>query len=876
MKRTFQWRRRGRAAISQDVDAEITFHIDMRVQELESRGVSAADARRQAEREFGDIGVARSDLVADDARAERRRTLADAAGDAGRDVRIAVRGLLRAPLFLAVAVATLAIGIGATTALFSVVDGVLLKPLPYAQPERLVAVSPEHTFLVAEYALAEERARAYDGLAGYRAGVGFSVAGVGEPTRLVGARVSANLFDVLGVDPAFGRGFAPEDERPGAEPVVLLSDGLWREQFGGEVEVLGRTLSIDGVQHTVVGVMPRRFGFPAAETRLWVPLVLDAADVGSFWGVGGLNVIGRLAPNVDSERARGEMVGLAADMRLSNPLWTPNEPYRAELRVVPLAERVAGDAGTTLLLLLGATGFVLLIACANVGNLYMVRVLGRERDLAVRAALGGGRQHIVRAILSESVVIALAGGILGIAVGYVLLGALIPLLPAETPRLEQVALDARVLGFAVTITAAAALLFSLLPLLRMSAERLHTAIREGGRGAGEGRALRRVSRGVVVAEVALAVALLLGASLLIRSVGALGAIDPGFRTEDAVAARVSPPSPALPNADARIVFYDRVLGRLAAEPRVTAVALAGQLPFDGEFSQTAAAVEHVTTDPNALPMFDFRAVSPAIFEALGMPVLDGRAFTDADRQGALPVAIVDQAAADLFWPGESPLGRRVGRPWLGEWLTVVGVVPTVRNNDLLAEPIPALYVPFAQHPTVAVTLVTRGDRPASAAAAALRTAVREIDPTVPVTNVRSLDALVGHSVAGSRAVALLLSAFAAIALVLGALGVYGVLAHSVQRRERELGVRLALGATAAEVLRLVLREGAVLIVAGVVLGVPAALALARLIRGVLYGVGPTDPVSLMVAPLLLAAAGLLAAYLPARRASRVQPADTLR
>jgi putative ABC transport system permease protein len=275
-------------------------------------------------------------------------------------------------------------------------------------------------------------------------------------------------------------------------------------------------------------------------------------------------------------------------------------------------------------------------------------------------------------------------------------------------------------------------------------------------------------------------------------------------------------------------------------------------------------------------MFDFRAVSPAIFEALGMPVLDGRAFTDADRQGALPVAIVDQAAADLFWPGESPLGRRVGRPWLGEWLTVVGVVPTVHNNDLLAEPIPALYVPFAQHPTVAVTLVTRGDRPASAAAAALRTAVREIDPTVPVTNVRSLDALVGHSVAGSRAVALLLSAFAAIALVLGALGVYGVLAHSVQRRQRELGVRLALGATAAEVRQLVLREGAVLIVAGVVLGVPAALALARLIRGVLYGVGPTDPVSLMVAPLLLAAAGLLAAYLPARRASRVQPADTLR
>lgn len=876
MKRTFQWRRRDRRTIAQDVDSEIAFHIDMRVEELESCGVGPVEARRQANREFGDIGIARADLIADDARAARRRTLTDTLVDIGRDARIAVRGLLRTPLFFFVVVSTLAIGIGATTALFSVVDGVLLRPLPYADPDRLVAVAPDHNFLRAEYEMAREGTRAYESLAGYRAGVGFSVAGAGEPTRLIGAVASVNLFDVLGIRPTFGRGFAADDERPGAEPVVVLSDGLWRERFGGERDVLGRTISIDGVPHTVVGVMPRRFGFPSADTRFWVPMPMDPADVGSHWGTGGVRALGRLAPSATPELARQELVALAAEMRLANPLWTPNEPYKADLTVVPLAERVTGDAGGTLLLLLGATGFVLLIACANVANLYTVRLLGRERDLAVRAALGGGRLHIVRAILSESVVIALAGGVLGFALGYIFLGVLIPLLPPETPRLEQIALDGRVLGFAVAITTATALLCSLLPLLRMSASRLHKTIREGGRGAGEGRALRRVSHGVVIAEVALAVALLLGASLLVRSVGALLAIDPGFHTEGVVAGRVSPPAPLLPDPDARTAFYDRLLERLAAGPGMTAVALAGQLPFDGESSQTAAAVEHVTDDPNELPVFDFRAVSPALFDALGMPVVEGRAFTDGDRQGALPVAIVDQAAAERFWPGESPLGRRIGRPWMGEWLTVVGVVPTIRNNDLLAEPVPAFYVPFAQQPTVAVTVVVRGEGPAAASAGMLRTAVRAIDPTVPVTNVRSLDALVRESVAGSRAVARLLSAFAAIALVLGALGVYGVLAYSVRRRERDLSVRLALGATPAEVLRLVLREGAKLIVAGVALGVPAAVILASLIRSVLYGVEPTDPVSLIVAPLLLAASGLLAAYLPSRRASRVQPAEALR
>jgi len=625
-----------------------------------------------------------------------------------------------------------------------------------------------------------------------------------------------------------------------------------------------------------VAVMPRRFGFPSAETRLWVPLALDPADMGSYWGIGGTRALGRLAPAATTEQAAAELAAFGDELRLANPFWTPNAPYRADASVEQLAERMTGDSGGMLLLLLGATAFVLLIACANVGNLYLVRVLGRERDFAVRSALGGGRPHIVRAILAESTIIAVAGGVLGIAIGYATLQLLLPLLPPGTPRLEQVAIDRRALAFALATTGAAAIFFSLVPLLRMTAGRLSGSLRAGGRGAGESRGLRRISRGVVVAEVALAVALLLGAMLLIRSLQELRAIETGFAVEDAVAARVSPPAPALPDAGRRLAFYSQILDRLEATPGVTAVAAAGQLPFDGETAFTAAAVEHVTTDPNELPVFDFRPVTAGYFDALAMPIVAGRAFTDADRAGSLPVAIVDEAAARQFWPGESPIGRRIGRPWMNEWLTIVGVVPSVRSIDLLDEPSPALYVPFTQQPTVAATLVVRSARPVGQIAEEIRAAVRAGDATVPVTNVRSLEALVGESVAGSRALALLLSAFAAVALALGALGVYGVLAYSVQRRAREISVRLALGATAGEVRRLVLKEGLTLLAAGAAIGVPLALMLGGAIRGVLYGVTTTDPVSMIVAPALLVAVGLAAAYLPARRASRVDPAETLR
>ncbi|MGH7574285.1 MAG: ADOP family duplicated permease [Longimicrobiales bacterium] len=873
IRRFLAWPRRDHTRIRAEVDEEIAFHLEMRAHELIEQGRSAEAAGEQAEREFGDLIEARKDLMASDVREHRRRRWSDAASDAVRDVRLAARGLARAPLFTAVAVSTLGLGVGANTALFSLVDGVLLKPLPYREPERLVAFS--ETFLNAEFALVRERARSYGGLAAYVEGRELAIAGAGDPVQVTGAFASANLLDVLGATPALGRGFAAEHEGLGGDPVALLSHGLATDLFGDAASAVGRTIRVDGLARTVISVMPPAFAFPTSQTRIWLPLTLDPADVGGFWGLGGARMVGRLQPTATVELARRELVALAAQLRLENPLWTPNPPYRADVTVDRLADRIVGDARTPLLLLLGATAFVLLIACANVGNLYVVRIAARERDFAVRAALGGGRGRILRTMALEVIVLAACGGGAGLLLAYLGLGALLPFLPADIPRLDQVAMDGRVLGFAAASAFVAAMLFSFLPVTRLLGGTPRSALQEGGRGTGESRRMRQATRAVVVAEVALAVVLLLGATLLARSLAVLYAIDPGFRPEGVTAARISAAPRHLPSDAARRTFYARIMDRIAASPGVNDVAVGVNLMFD--HSRTiAAAVEHVTTDADELPTFNFRPISPNFFRVLEIPLLAGRAFTAADRADAPPVAIVDEIAARRFWPGEDPVGKRVGRPWMNEWLTIVGVVGAVKNGDLTAEPLPSIYVPFAQDPGESSTLAIRADRSAGDLAAIVRSAVQEANPEIPVSDVRSLEGLVRGSVSDSRAVTWLLSAFAGLALLLGGLGIYGVLASSVQHRSREIGVRLALGARPSQVRALVLRDGAMLVLLGIGLGVPSALLLGRALQGLLYGVGTSDAVSLIIAPAVLGAAGLLAAFLPALRASRVDPATTLR
>lgn len=791
-----------------------------------------------------------------------------------QDLRIGWRGLLRDRGFLAVAVLTLALGIGANSAIYGLVDSVLLRDLPYVQPDRLVAVAPDYAFMRAEFAMARERMRSLESLGGYQEGVGLSVSGDGEAVRIIGARVSATLFSTLGVRP-MGRDFDRSEEQAGRGAVAIISHRLWRQRFGGDPAVLGRGIQIDGASHEVVGIMPQGFSFPDTETDLWVPATIDPVERSTYWGIGGMRAVGRLRAESTPARAQSELRGLGEAMRLANPFWTPKAPYRSENMVVPLHEWMVGEARTMLLVLLGAVVLVWLIACANVCNLMLARGLARERELAVRMALGAARARVVRQLVTESITLSLIGGAVGLAFGWIVLGLLAAQLPTDLPRLNEVQIDLRVLGSTLAASLLAGIIFGVLPAFRIVTPQLTRALKDGARS-GLSTRQRRLSSSVVIAEVALAVVLVTGAGLLLRTLENLSRVDTGFVASRIVSARLSPPAGSYREPARRLAFYERVMDRLRVVPGMENIALTSQLPFDGELSLTASAVEFVATDPNELPMFEYRAVTPHYFRTLGIPLIQGRSFSQSDREGAQPVAIVDRATAERFWPGQSALGKRIGRPWLREWRIVVGVVGVVRNNRLRGSVGPAYYIPLAQEPGTATVLVVGANASLDAVSAQIRGAVREIDPAVPVSDVRTVEELVSEAAASERAATLLISAFAAMAMLLGGLGLYGVLAYAVTQRRLELSLRSALGAKRRDLLALVLREGMMLGMIGLAVGLPIAILSSRVLTTLLYGVTAADPLNLItVAVVLLATCGL-AAMLPALRALRAQPADALR
>ena len=784
-----------------------------------------------------------------------------------QDVRFAWRGLRRDRVFTAVAVSTLALGIGANSAIYTLVDGVLLRSLPFARPTELVSVAPEHTLMRAEYAMARERLRSVTALAGYQPRVGVSISGDGAAIRAVGALITANLLATLGVVP-IGRDFEPAHEQANSGAVAIISHRLWRARYAGEQSVLGRALVIDGVTHHIIGVMPADFAFPDADTDVWLPVTIDAAQPGTFWGVGGLRSVGRLRAGATAAQVQAELRGLAESMRLANPFWTPNAGYRSDNTVVPLRDALVGNARTMLLVLMGAVVLVWLIACANVGNLMLARGLSREREIALRMALGAGRSRILRQLLTESALLSLIGGAAGLAAGWVLLSAVVPHLP-------EVAMDARVLGFTAVASILAAILFGVMPAFRVASRHPTASIADGQR-AGTSMRQRRLSSGIIVAEVALAAVLVTGAGLLLRSVDNLSRVDTGFATEQVVTARLSLPPGLYREPAKRLAFYEQIIERVRGFPGVHDVALTRQLPFDGELSLTAAAVEHVTTDPNDLPVFELRAVTPDYFRTLRIPLVEGRTFTGEDRPDRQPVALVDQATAERFWPGESALGRRIGRPWLQEWRTIVGVVGTVRNNELRGERTPTFYVPMAQEPSSVAVLAVRTDATLAGVGGTIRAAVAEADPAVPVSHLLPFDDLVAAAASRERIAALLIGAFAALAMLLGAVGLYGVLSYAVTRRAHELSVRSALGATRHSLLGMVLREGLSLGLIGVAIGLPAAVLAGRALRSLLYGVAETDPANLAIVAFALLATCTLAALIPALRAVRAEPAQALR
>jgi len=859
------------------VGAELGFHLEMRRADLVARGATPEEAGRLVRERFGDVEAVAAECRTITHRRERRRTRHEWLGALAQDLRFAFRTLGRDRIPTTVAVLTLALGIGASTVMFALVDGVLLRPLPYSSPGQLVSVWPERGFSVAEVTGFSERSRTFDEVAAYRANVGVSLSGDDgsgrAPDRVESVRTTANLFHVLGTGAALGRTFGGGEDRPGSEPVVLLSDGLWRDRFGADPGTVGRTIQVDGEGRTVVGNMPPDFQFPTGTARLWIPMMMDPANVGAFWGTAGFRVIARLAPGATAAQAREELLRVAGQLRVENPLWTPAaEGYLAGAEVVPLKQQMVGGVRRMLLLLLGAVGLVPLIACVNVANLLLARGLARGRELAVRAALGAGRARLVRQLLTESLLLALLGGGAGVLLAAGGLRLVLRLLPADVPRLGDVTLDARVLGVAFIATLGTSMVFGLLPAIRTARPETSDALRQRSTGGGRRGRLQAV---LVAVEMALAVVLVTGAGMLLRGVSRLQHVDPGFATEDVVTARLSPPEREYQGRAAQLGFYDGVLERAAALPGVETVALTSQLPFDQENTTWATSIEGVTTDPNDLPMFDRRSVTADYFRVLGVPLRRGRAFSEADVVGAPLVAIVDEAAARRFWPGQDPIGRRVGWPWANEWRTVVGVAATVRNGDLVGEPPMAVYVPFAQAPVAGATLVIRSVRPPAQLAPEFRQLVASIGADVPVTQVRAMDEVVRGTLGRERLATLLLGAFAVVALVLGAVGLYGVTAYQVGQRRGEIGVRMALGARASDVLRQVLARSVTLALAGTAVGLVGALALSRVLDGILPGGGAVEPVVLLAVPLVLLVVSILATLVPAIRAASVEPTVAL-
>jgi predicted permease len=844
---------------------EIRFHLDMETEAGVRAGLAPADAARQARLAFGGVEHWREE----GREARGVRPLLDLAGD----VRYAVRILTRAPVFTVVAVLTIGLGIGANSAIFSVVNTVLLQPLPYPEPDRLVKVWGEgHSR--AEFIRLRERLKRTEGVAAYFPAFDMSLGGDGEPVRVVAALVSSEFFQVLGIAPLHGRFFRPGEDRPGTEPVAVLSYGLWRDRFGSDAGLVGRTIELDGVRRTVVGIAPRGFSYPGAAVRLWVPLEINEANPGPAWGAYGHHIIGRLAPGVTRDQARAELQGLVETIRLENPVWRPDSAsYNRGITVNLLQDQLVSGSRPLLGILLGAVGLVLLIACANVANLLLARGTARQRELAIRATLGAGSRRLARQLLVEGAVLALAGGAAALAIALATLQSLVGLLPPETPRLADVTLDRTAIGFTVLVTLLTGLGFGVLPAVRLARVDGQEALAGGRTTAGAHP--RRLASALVSGQIALAVVLAIGAGLLLRSLGRLLEVDPGFETVQVASARLNPPRQSYLEPDRVRAMYSSLVESLQGQAGIQAAAVASQIPFDQTSHGMAIWIDGWTVDPNKLELFELRKVTPEFFRALGVDIVRGRTFGPEDNARSNRVVIVSESAVRRFWADREVLGGRVRYPWPG-WMQVVGVAADVRNNDLREEALPTLYIPFDQEPEVAVAVVARTTGDPRTALAAIRTAVARQAPDVPVSDEATMARLVERSVAAPRSASRLLLGFGGLALLLGTVGTYGLVAYGVERRTREIAVRVAVGANRRRVVALVLREGLRLTLLGLTLGLLAAAGLARFLQSLLFGVGTMDPVTFTMVPVVLTAAALTACIVPAVRAAGIDPSEALK
>ncbi|HEX6059009.1 MAG TPA: ABC transporter permease [Gemmatimonadaceae bacterium] len=884
-----------------DVDDELAFHIEMRTRDNVAAGMTPDEARAEALGRFGDVGGIAGECRTIDDRVQRRRRRVELVDTVLQDVRYAARSLARSTGFTAAAVLTLALGIGATTAIFSVVHGVLLRPLPYPESERIVrawqvnAEGNRGNVSDANFADLRAGSRSFSALAEMALSTAVSVTGGDEPVRVPQARVSREFIAVMGVQPARGRAFLPEEQQLGGPPAVLVSHDFWTRHLGGGSDAIGRTLTFGDRAHTVVGVMPRGFDYPAG-AQLWVPREIDPLNTSRT--AHNFQMVGRLADGVSIAQARADLGAVARRVKqeLGDATWM------VDADVASLRDELVGGVRPALLVLLGASAVLLVIACANVANLLLAKAATRQRELAVRRALGAGVGRLVQQFLVEALVLSLAAGALGVVLAAWGVRLLVALEPGNVPRLGEIGVSGMGLAFALGVAAATAVVLGLVTATRGSDDDLRASLAEGQRSSSGGVSSQRTRSALVVVQMAMTLVLLVGAGLLARSFLRLLAVDPGYRTDGALVLDVALPWPEDDAAGRRqVALYDELRSRLRALPGVRAVGGINALPLvwgnysDGTFLILTRADEmgDIRDIREAIPLFEqlrrdesrigqasYRVAGPGYFEAMEIPLVRGRLFEDRDGYDAPHVAVISETLARTRWPNEDPIGKVIQYGNMDGDLrafTIVGVVGDVREASLTAEPQPVFYASYRQRPSGASRfnfVVQRAGDPAALAAPA-REIVRSLAPDVP-PRIRTLDEIVARSIADRRFSLVLLGAFGSAALLLAIVGVYGVISYLVTQREREIGIRIALGARTADVRRLVVGQALRTAAIGVGAGVIVALAATRLLERQLYGVRPSDPVTFMAIVSLLLAIALAAAWLPARRAARTDPSSVLR
>jgi predicted permease len=865
--------------IDQEFEHELDAHLDMLADENVRRGMSPEEARRAARIRLG----GQTQLK------ETNRELhgLPALETFLQDTRYAFRMLRKNPGFTAVAVLTLALGIGANTAIFSVVYAMLLKPLPYSHPEQLLTVFEAQPqagvnatgWSYANFAELREQNRIFSDMAGSQQHQ-LTLTGRGEPSVVNTSVVTPELFSVFGQRPIVGRPFYPEDGKPGAPAAVILSENLWRGSFGADPKVIGSSINLDKRSFTIVGVMPAVFRFPilTASEQLWIPLVQDPL-FGSWMDRRGghwLQVTGRLKPGVSMTQAQAELDAIGA--RLAKEFPAENDGWT--IRFVPLKQKIVGNVKSALLVLMGAVGLVLLIACANIANLLLTRATSRAREIAVRTALGAGRSRIVRQLLSETLVLGLLGGLAGIALAYVGVQGLTALMPQDLPQVNAIRVDNFVLGFALLLSAVASCAFGLAPALFAANSNLQSSLREGGTRSGESGNRRRARSFLAAGEIALAMVLLVAAGLLLRSFSKLTAVSPGFDAQHVVQADISLPRFQYSLPQQWAAFSEELLMRLQSEPGMRDAAVVVPRPMtDGFVNLGFDIVGNPPASAGASRTANYVSVSPDYFRVMEIPLRAGRLFDQHDVAASPRVSLISEVMARIYFPNQNPLGKQIVfgfPPDIGAAREIVGVVGDVRDVALAQDPGAMMYVPYAQAPFWGANVVVRSTLSAASVASTIRRDVQQIDKDLPVTDVAMMKDTIDATLAQPKFRTFLLGLFAAMALVLAATGIFGVISYSVSRRTNEIGIRITLGASRNTILRMVLRETLMLTGAGLVLGLPSALAASHLLGHMLFSVSANDPATLAAVAFSLGLIAAIAGYIPARRAMRVDPMVALR